>query len=138
MRFRLLLLALLLPAPAPCAAGMCSCRIPPVEQALAGAEVAFTGVPVDGAVLSEHGADVLSTQEPLVLRVTRRFKGTLGDTIILRDGGACAVGFRLGTEYVVYATRGVDGVLHTSFCHRSRRLADAAEDLRELDAIARP
>lgn len=131
MILRILLLSFLLPAP--CAREMCSCAIPPVERALEGAEVAFTGV-----VLSGPGPDVPSPEGPLVLRVTRRFKGTLGETITLHDGGACAVGFRPGTEYVVYATRRYDGVLHTSFCHRSRRLADAADDLRALDALARP
>lgn len=107
---------------------MCSCSVPSVEIALERAEVAFTGVVVAGGVSPQPtGPD-----DPVVFRVTRRFKGAAGDTVTLVDGGACAVGFRRGEEYMVYAGRRYDGVLHTTFCHRSRMLTEAADDLRGL------
>jgi hypothetical protein len=122
----------LLSGAAPCPiAAMCSCSIPPVEIALERAEVAFTGVVVAGGV-SEHPT---GPDDPVVFRVTRRFKGAADDTVTLVDGGACAVGFRRGEEYMVYADRRYDGVLHTTFCHRSRALTQAADDLRGLREI---
>lgn len=127
----ILLLALLVPDPAPCADPVCSCVIPPVERALEAAEVAFTGV-----VGGEPGAaDSISPRDPAVLRVTRRFKGAPGDSIAIHDGGSCAVYFRPGEEYLVFATRRYDGVLHTTFCHRSRPVAHAEEDLRALAGL---
>jgi hypothetical protein len=123
----------LLSGTVPCPTGaMCSCRIPPVEIALEEAEAAFTGVVVAGGVSPQpSGPD-----DPVVFRVTRRFKGATGDTVTLVDGGACAVGFRRGEEYMVYASRRYDGVLHTTFCHRSRALTQAADDLRDLREVA--
>ncbi|HEX6372197.1 MAG TPA: hypothetical protein VF006_24985 [Longimicrobium sp.] len=100
-----------------------------MQIALERAETAFTGVVVQGGVSPEPGRP----DDPVVFRVTRRFKGVAGDSITLVDGGSCAVGFRRGEEYVVYANRrGFDGVLHTTFCHRSRALTQAADDLRVL------
>jgi hypothetical protein len=119
----------LLSGAAPCpAATMCSCAVPSVEIALDRAEAAFTGVVVGGGVFPGSGGP----DDPVVFRVTRRFKGAAGDTVTLVDGGACAVGFRRGEEYMVYANRRYDGVLHTTFCHRSRVLTQAADDLRGL------
>lgn len=51
------------------------------------------------------------------------------------DAGGCAVGFREGDSYLVYAVRGGDGVLRTSYCMRTRHLSEVAEDLRVLGAL---
>ncbi|HEU4883440.1 MAG TPA: hypothetical protein VFT45_14360 [Longimicrobium sp.] len=105
--------------------------MPSVQMALEHAEVAFTGVVIAGGISPQRAGP----DDPVAFRVTRRFKGGGADTITLVDGGTCAVGFRRGQEYMVYASRRYDGVLHTTFCHRSRVLTQAADDLRDLREI---
>jgi hypothetical protein len=130
----ILLFALLVARPAPCAdPPMCSCAIPPVEAALEKAEVAFAGV-VTGEP-DPAGED--RYRESAVFQVTRRFKGAAGDSITIYDDGSCAVVFRPGEEYLILATRRYDGVLYTTFCHRSRTAAQAEDDLRGLAALPR-
>jgi hypothetical protein len=47
----------------------------------------------------------------------------------------CAYDFTRGEKYVVYAKRLDDGRLTTGICSRTRRLAEAAEDVKYLSAL---
>jgi hypothetical protein len=49
-----------------------------------------------------------------------------------RGGGDCGVPFQVGTEYLVYAWCDGDGDCFTIICGRTRRIENAAADLRYL------
>src|SRR5438876_5661596 len=52
-------------------------------------------------------------------------------------GGDCGYPFQPGEDYVVYAYKNAEGRLETGICSRTRPLAQAAEDLRYFEAMAR-
>ena len=68
------------------------------------------------------------------------FRGVDAPTVSVLTAGsstACGVAFKQGERYLVYATRAPDGRgLVTSLCSRTRRLADADEDVRFLDTLS--
>src|SRR5207253_2413247 len=51
-------------------------------------------------------------------------------------GGDCGYDFHAGTDYVVYAYKNAAGQLETGICSRTRPLADAAEDVAYIHAVA--
>jgi hypothetical protein len=136
----------------------CKCGLQTVQGELARSDAVFTGVvlhvgeiggdvvprgartqidsvgsPIVTATFGWEGEPIL----PVTLRVDHAWKGTAaGDRIVVSDAPMCAVGFRAGGEYVVYAIRGADGILRTSYCMRTRSLPHAADDVRVLDSIA--
>ena len=70
--------------------------------------------------------------------VEKRVRGTLGATVDVRTGnggGDCGFDFKIGERYVVYAYRHTDGSLGTGICSRTRRAAEAAEDLAYFAAL---
>jgi hypothetical protein len=126
---------MVLAAATPCeASAMCSCRIPSPEAKYGEAEAVFRGVVVEVDDLASLPPGVW--RRPVTLRVTRRWKGSEADTVVVGDHPGCAVGFEAGKEYVVYADRGAGGRLETSFCDRSRLLVHAVEDVPVLDRLA--
>lgn len=70
--------------------------------------------------------------------VATTFRGAPARTVEVRTGsggGDCGYPFRVGEEYVVYATRDTaSGGLVTSICQRTRSLSEAADDLAYLRA----
>jgi hypothetical protein len=127
---------MMLAAAVPCGApAMCSCAVPSAETKFGEAEAVFRGVVVEVDELNSLPPGVW--RRPVTLRVTRRWKGSEAETIVVGDHPGCAVAFEAGKEYVVYADRGADGRLETSFCDRSRLLVHAAEDVPVLDRLAR-
>jgi hypothetical protein len=69
----------------------------------------------------------------VTLRVTESFRGTSADTVVVvtgQTGPQCAVPFKVGREYFVYAARADEsGALTTNRCSRTREIEDAAADL---------
>jgi hypothetical protein len=51
-------------------------------------------------------------------------------------GGDCGYPFQAGSDYFVYAYKNAEGQLETGICSRTRPLAEAAEDLQYLQAMA--
>ena len=111
----------------------CTCiPNPPPQDAVAEADGVFAA-----AVL--HMTEIDQTYPRLLrveMRLLRRFKGAFDETVTVRtarDSPSCGFPFREGESYLVYV-RSVEGHLHASLCSRTAALADAAEDLIELDA----
>ncbi|HYR08708.1 MAG TPA: hypothetical protein VEQ60_13090 [Longimicrobium sp.] len=110
-------------------AAFCSCAIRSPEISYARAEAVFSGVVTHvGEIGAERG-------QPVTLRITRTWKGSFSESIVVRDAHPCGVVFQAGAEYLVYALRDQDGRIYTTFCARSRPLVNAAEDLRVLDRM---
>jgi len=59
------------------------------------------------------------------------------DIVTGLGGGDCGYPFQPGIDYFVYAFKNAEGQLETGSCSRTRPLAEAAEDLRYLQAMAR-
>jgi hypothetical protein len=70
------------------------------------------------------------------------YRGVLASTlsvITAGSGPACGYSFKPGERYVVYATRPSDGSgLRTGICSRTRPLAQAGDDIRFLNTLAKP
>ncbi|HEU4883439.1 MAG TPA: hypothetical protein VFT45_14355 [Longimicrobium sp.] len=139
-------------AAAPCVPGtFCKCGILTVQEELARSDAVFTGQVLRVGALADDPAVGAHAQTaaggavaavappgpawPVTLRVSRAWKGGHPDSVTVLDAGGCPVGFQQGDSYLVYAIRGDDGVLHTSFCMRTRLLSTVAEDLRVLDGM---
>lgn len=132
MPIPLLVLWLMLAGTPECAnPALCSCAIRSPQVSHARAEAVFEGVVTRvGEMSGELG-------QPVTLRVTRAWKGADADTLVVYDMHPCGVYFRAGEGYLVYGMRAEDGRLYTTFCARSRPLADAGEDVRALESISR-
>ena len=104
----------------------CSCAPPPPPaKALAQALAVFSGK-----------VTRLAPNRTLVwLDVTRIWKGVKDRQILVSTASheaACGFPFRVGETYLVYATGENGPMLRTGLCSRTKRLAEAAEDLTEL------
>ncbi|HEX6372196.1 MAG TPA: hypothetical protein VF006_24980 [Longimicrobium sp.] len=128
----------------PCAPEpFCKCGLNTVEAELARSDAVFTGVVLRVGGLAgtveapaAGGAGAAEASWPVALRVDRVWKGAAaGDSIVVADVAICAIGFRPGEPYLVYALRDRDGVLRTSYCMRTRALEQAAADVPLLDAV---
>ncbi len=53
-----------------------------------------------------------------------------------RGGGDCGYSFQSSTDYVIYAYKNSEGRLETGICTRTRPLAQAAQDVAYLHAVA--
>lgn len=114
----------------------CACptaRPPAVAMAEADAvfEGQVTGVR-EGAYAATGGALVAGRWATLL--VLREWKGaTAGTTRQVFTPASCAVGFEAGTSWLVYARSSSDNhELRSTRCHRTRRVAEAREDLLAL------
>lgn len=117
----------------------CKCaEPPPPSAALASAQAVFQG---EVASMQESGSDLVVT-----LRVPKAWKGIdSAEEIRVRtrkDSAACGFPFAVGEHYLVYATAlepAQEGVgLLVLRCGRTRALAEAGDDLRELGLGAIP
>lgn len=114
----------------PCA---CAASSPPpmaARESDAVFEGQVTGVR-EGTYESARGA---SPGRWVSLLVLREWKGaTAGTTRQVFTPTGCAVGFETGTSWLVYARRAADNhELRTTRCQRTRRAAEAREDVAAL------
>ncbi len=117
------------------AAHACSCmRPPPPAEALEAA----AGVWV-GSVQAVEPADA-GTLVRISFAVETIYKGSQEPTLTFTtsdSSASCGYGFSEGERYLVYAGE-QDGGYHVTLCSRTARLADAADDIAALNAVAPP
>ena len=131
---------------------LCTCRRPPPPTTeLANAAAVFAGrvevISSDDSIPARDSTwspaeerewfARLAEQRQIRLRVSRVWKGSFGETAIIVTGGGggdCSFEFTVGEEYLVYVFPARRGGLYASSCSRTRRLANAADDLRDLGA----
>src|SRR5438552_2829611 len=125
----------------------CSCAAsgPPCQNAFqvdavfAGTVRSISPLPDDGPPLRPGEYRI-----PRALRVefvaVIAFRGVQAPTMSILTAGSgpvCGYDFKQGERYLVYATRAKDGTgLVTSICSRTRRFADASEDVRFLQTLS--
>ncbi len=114
----------------------CSCVMPlSATESLAESTAVFAGKVVDMEV---SDGEIISTADPVTVtfEVSKVWKGAEAETIVLttaREGSSCGYSFEENEEYIVY-THGEADQLSTNSCSRTKLLADAEEDLQELDS----
>jgi hypothetical protein len=82
--------------------------------------------------------DSFLTRKLVTFTIERPFRGVDGSTVQVKTGmggGDCGYDFKPGERYLVYAQRTKDGGLYAGICSRTRRAADAAEDLQYLEDL---
>ena len=116
----------------------CTCAPPPtnqsVERQVVGARNEARAV-FSGEVVEVREGPQDSFNVVVRLRVERIWKGvSAGEVSIVtgRGGGDCGYRFEAGGKYLVYAYGSAGGPLGTNICQRTKRLADAAADLKAL------
>jgi hypothetical protein len=127
----------------------CSClRLSPPEAEFDRVDAVFTGVITDdgqpGAIdgiLNGIRSWVGLGPTPaygshVTLRVTHSWKGVTSNVLAVRgnNGADCGYAFRVGTEYLIYASGNVDS-LDVSSCSRTSELLRAALDMRHLASV---
>jgi hypothetical protein len=93
-------------------ASACTCRVPPIAQALAQAEAAFVGT------VNSIGLDPKKEDRVITFTVLRVFKGSVpvqAQVVTPLSEGACGYSFAPGSVYLVF-TRNVRGVRLTHRC----------------------
>lgn len=68
----------------------------------------------------------------LTYKVKRAWKKEMEETVEVREGGPCLLGFTKGDEVIVYAIL-YKGSLRQPYCSRTRELSKAAADLKEFE-----
>ena len=125
-------------------ASACTCGTPgPPCQGAFQADAVFSCTAASVVALPDERPSPPGTfRPPRAIRVS--FVGVTGflgirdasiDIMTAGDGAACGYTFLQGERYLVYARRADDGALVVSLCSRTRPLADAADDLRFLEAL---
>jgi hypothetical protein len=122
-----------------CAGSGCQCPAPR-EPAMAErhALAVFRGTVIDLIDTTVFNAAARRSDPGVAaaIRVEASWKGPLDSVIVVltrRPSEGCGVPFRTGERYLVYAV-GYRDDLQTSACLRTRRVADATEDLTSLGA----
>jgi ferredoxin-fold anticodon binding domain-containing protein len=144
MRFRLLLLTVVLFALRASPLRACTCAEfggntrEKVEREYRDASVIFEGK-VE-SIETRFMEDALGAfdRRVVTLRILRVYKGPNGKTVILRTGTSeadCGVDFQAGKTYLVYAYQDAAGQLSTNICTRTRRLWRATADRRYLTEL---
>jgi hypothetical protein len=120
----------------PTKAVACSCAPPPaVSEELARKTAIFSGKVT--AVTPPKKKPVMSSADPVKIdfEVTEVWKGNVAKTTAVytaQSSASCGYqGFTEGKEYIVYAY-GSEERLETGLCERTKPLASASEDLKEL------
>jgi hypothetical protein len=93
-------------------ASACTCRVPPIAQALAQAEAAFVGT------VGSNGLDAEKDKRIVTFTVQRVFKGSVpvqAQVVTPLSEGACGFSFAPGSVYLVF-TRNVRGMRLTHLC----------------------
>lgn len=122
------LLAVLVLWLAPRGARACSCLMPPPPaDALAEADAVFEARPY-----SRTNDD---RRAHYGFEVDRVWKGDIGPRVEIStalNSAACGRTYRVGTQYVIYASRNSKGEWTDGLCSRTRASDNAAEDLQVL------
>ncbi len=117
----------------PSPAQACSCiKAPPPRDAADAASVVFEGT-VTGMTEEPGGAGGFAYRL-FTLDVERTWKGDEAEQLTIRtmnNSAACGREYEIGETYLVYA-REIEGRLSDNLCSRTRRIADASEDLAAL------
>ena len=117
----------------------CGCySIGPPCQAVWDADAVFAGTVRAIDVVEERvGHGVRHAQTIVHFDIERLFRNAAAGPveIVTDDLSTCAYRFTRGGRYLVYAWKRDDGRFATGPCSRTRPLADAAEDLRYLEAL---
>lgn len=115
------------------AEGAAKCRVPPVGEAYQNSKAVFVGeilsVVKDGDVKTFN------------LKVEKYWKGAAGKEIKInvQETTRYQAWFEVGGKYLVYARGGErDEKLWEVRCSRSKSLADASEDIKELGRATKP
>ena len=115
----------------------CTCELP--RAGITPKQAASQARNKSKAVFSGEVLEII--QNPQVFYVEVRFKvenswkEVRTNELIIRTGrggGDCGYNFEVGQRYLVYAYGSNENRLETNICQRTRRLADAGEDLRLL------
>jgi hypothetical protein len=132
-------LALLLVAAAPRAAQACSCAPVQPADAVAAAELIFTGTALSGETrrYETTGEDFGGSRDRLVTRfdVHRLWKGTTADPVEIvteLNSAACGHEFEVGKTYTVFAMS-QEGTYSTNLCLMLPALGDAGA--RSVDVL---
>lgn len=103
-------------------------------------DVVFSGEVLDISPVPNPTNKRFLSHRQVRFRVLQGWRGEPGETVQLRTGaggGDCGYDFEKGVAYLVYA-HARNGALTTGICSRTKRLADAAEDLEYLKTAMRP
>jgi len=103
----------------------CSCADPGIERRFESSSVVFSGTLVSKDMAGGN-----------VFDVDRAWKGKLADGYVFSGFfGMCGTEFEIGKRYLVFAEN-LKGTESTSLCSGNMLLADASEELEELDRLA--
>jgi MYXO-CTERM domain-containing protein len=121
-------------------ADACSCMAPPPPVVAAReASVVFHAKFVSAADMPKSGPHDLGYRM-FTFDVLRTFKGQLDAQVKVKttdNSAACGRDFGdPGSEWLIYARVDDQGQINDSLCSRTRPIADAAEDIQELEANA--
>jgi len=123
-------------------ADACSCLSSgPPCQSLFQVDAVFVGTvrsisPIDVSTNSPPYTRHMRVVSLTMERAVRGVQGTMAEVLTGNGGGDCGYEFKVGEQYVVYAYRASgDSRLQTGICSRTKRAADAAEDLRYFDSL---
>jgi hypothetical protein len=130
-------------------ASACSCPSPgPPCQNTFQVDAVFAGTVLSISALPDEGPPLRPGEFriPQALRVefaaVEAFRGVQGPSLSVLTAGsgpACGYAFKKGERYLVYASRNRNGSgFVTGLCSRTRRLADADDDLRFLQTLSAP
>jgi hypothetical protein len=121
----------------------CSCRNPPIRDALARADAVFLGKAIEG---DEEKAEIIPDGKKIV-RLSGRvrfsvewvFNGVTRSEVIVRTGNSagCFVDdFAQGERYLLYAEGSEDREFFVLLCSRSAHISSAEEDLKILSRLS--
>ncbi|HYH44545.1 MAG TPA: hypothetical protein VEG34_02590 [Thermoanaerobaculia bacterium] len=122
----------------------CSCAEVSLAEAIAKYDAVFVGKVVKLEVTRDRDArphdDIRVDDIRATVETREIIKGQPGKVVeFSTDNGCCycSFGFEIAEEYLLFAKEAKDGTYSTSLCSRSRKLVEAAADLKTL-GIERP
>jgi hypothetical protein len=107
-------------------ANACFCGLPDLSQSIKSAKTIFSGKVIE------------ASPERVVFEINEVWKGQLKEKFTLSvNGSSCDVYFNVGETYLVYALKDKNWLSgedrwHTHFCTRTRKIAEAKEDIDRL------
>jgi hypothetical protein len=121
---------------APETAGACSCVVFPLCESLwqpSRTPSSFFEATVDAVEPTAAGVAIVR------LRDVRALRGAAADVVeTATSEDACGYTFRIGTRYLIEATRRDDGRAETSICSSTAPVAEAREQIAYLERLAQP
>lgn len=117
----------------------CSCTEVSLAEAVAKYDAVFVGKVTKLEVTRDRDAqphdDIPVDDIRATVEAREVIKGQPGKVVeFLTDNGCCygSFGFEIAEEYLLFAEEAKDGTYSTSLCSRSRKLVEAAADLKTL------